>query len=679
MPDRGIYIAMLIGDIINFPRLMENDTERSLRILANYTQVLDKSILDTHGQLASDYFGSGSLVWFNDPIAAARCAFRIQNKSALVQDLKMPILLMSSEATKNIKDQLDFSLISKNVDSIRNKSGVFITRDLQQSISSELYSFSNIDLPKSTYLISGDLVEVTKQSGTNKHNHVSREKRKKPNPNFIKVAIVTLISALMILLIVNGLIPKNKDPSAGLALVDKSIAVLPFTDLSTGPTNYFADGVMEDILTNLAKLKDLKVISRTSSMKYKFTNKPIGEIAQELGVNYILEGSVRQSGDKVKITAQLINALQDQHVWANSYERGLEDIFEIQSEVSQKIAEALNQRISPNLLSVFDHRPTQQIESYNALLEGRYLISLRTKDALQESLTRLEYALELDQEYADAYAEKAHALMLMSNFNFMNAAESSKRAELNALQAIQLDQSNDVAYAVLANLYADQYKWDQAEASFKIALELNPNNAIGNYWYSLLLRDLERYDEAIQFGTKATELDPLYPVIHSGHALTCLLGGRSDLAKSVLEKGKHMFDDFFSYHWVWGYYYLTTEEYEKAQDEFLLADRLNPDLHSVKRSLVYCWGKLGKVNQVNEYIMTQHSNTKEDYLGRANAYAGLGNDNDCVKYLHKLWDIGELTSNIKSSIKFKHLIGHAEFDSLLHEIEIEDGKKDQKN
>lgn len=312
---------------------------------------------------------------------------------------------------------------------------------------------------------------------------------------------------------------------------------------------------------------------------------------------------------------------------------------------------------------------TPNMEAHRAVLEARQLIEIRTKEALEESIHRLDRALELEPEYAAAFAEKAIAQSLMVDFHFIDAQSGIEQAELNALTAIELDPDNDAAYAVLANVYSDQKKWGQAEAAYKIALQINPDNALVNYWYSLLLREQGRYDEAVQYGTIAITLDPLYPVIHCGHALTCIMAGRSDLAKKVLENGKVLFNDFFSYHWVWGYYYLTQKEYAKALVSYQEADRLNPDLHSVKRSLIFCQGRLGQTEKVLVYIQTQLGDTEEAYLGLANAYAGLQNAEKCVASLRALWKIGALSAEIRNSVKFDFLAGDPGFEALIREVE----------
>ncbi|WP_235296320.1 hypothetical protein [Portibacter marinus] len=667
---------VLLGDIVDFEELMREDKQLALHTLQKYQNHTDKNLIRYGGQIAHGYFEKGYLATFSEIKRAISFALDLQKDFQEDSNLQLPMIVDSIQKEEKRVSSNRYKILSDTIVSAANTEGIYLSTRVQNIlVNTDFFNFEPVENEKDQQKTTDfTLFKINERSlgtlGTRKVTTLRQETIKWLSIIGISFA---LLSCLFLLTKNYNYFSSQQKLSSQVNVTQNdakhSIAVLPFQNLSEEATTYFADGVMEDILTSLAKYSGMKVISRTSSMQYQNTKKSLPFIAKELGVNYLLEGSIRQQGEIVKITVQLIDAQEDSHVWAQTYERNIEDIFEIQSEVSKKIASALNENIGPEISSNLDKKPTKSHEAYNALLEGRNLIGLRTKDALEEGLNRLNESLSFDPGYADALAEKATIYMLMSNFNFMDEKQAATLSEKNALAAIQLDSKNEVAYAVLASLYDEQRKWVQSESAFKIALQLNPNNAIVNYWYSLLLRELKRYNEAIKYGSLAAELDPLYPVIHSGHALTCLLAGRTDLAKTVLDKGRVLFDDFFSYHWVWGYYYLMLEDFDSAQAHYEKADLLNPDLHSVKRSLIYCKGKLGYTEEVESFILTQQGNTEEDFLGLANANAGLGRVEECLNNLKSLWLIGKLSTSIKESVKFKLLDGHEGFEELIKEME----------
>ena len=307
-------------------------------------------------------------------------------------------------------------------------------------------------------------------------------------------------------------IPSSRPP----AVNGKSIAVLPFTNMSGNPEDeYFSDGVTEDILTQLSKISDLNVISRTSVMQYKGTKKTIREIGKELNVGVILEGSIRRAGDQVRIVAQLIDATNDRHLWAETYDKEFRQIFAVQSEVAQKIAGALEARLSSAEKERIESRPTSSTEAYTDYLKGRHHWNKRRAEDLKMALGYFNQAVEKDPSYAAAYTALAETYALLPEYAGVADSEMYARAEETATKALSLDPSLGEAHAVFALVKLDRWDYAGGEAEFRKALELSPGNPSTHQWYSLCLMFQGKLDEGLSEMTRARDLDPLSLVINA--------------------------------------------------------------------------------------------------------------------------------------------------------------------
>lgn len=299
---------------------------------------------------------------------------------------------------------------------------------------------------------------------------------------------------------------------------NKSIAVLPFTNMATDNKNEsFALGIHDDLLTHLSKISALKVISRTSVLRYKSTEKPIAEIAQELGVENILEGSVQSAGQQIRINVQLIDAKTDEHLWAEIYDRKLttENIFNIQTEISEKIATALKAQLSAEEKTSLAKQATNNLDAYNAYLAGRQRLLNRTSKELKQALVLFERATELDPNYALAYVGQADTLALLYEYSTLSQKEMLARGEPLIAKALLIDPLLAEAHTSKAQYLSDRGEYKAAEQSFKHSLTLNPNYATSYHWYTNLLNDLDRNQDALALSRKAALLDPMSPVIQN--------------------------------------------------------------------------------------------------------------------------------------------------------------------
>ena len=290
------------------------------------------------------------------------------------------------------------------------------------------------------------------------------------------------------------------------------IAVLPFVNMSADVENeYFSDGITEELISKLSRLHDLTVIARTSIMQYKKTGKSIAEIGRELQAGTILEGSVRKAGDRLRITAQLVDVQSQGHLWSQDYDRTLEDVFAIQSDVAQNVAQALQIALKPAEQRQIEQAGTNDPEAYKDYLQGLYHYNTWSKEGLEKSIEYFKQAIARDPDFAKAYAAMAFSYDLLAEYGYLPPGEAFPKVKEAAHRALEIDATTAEAYTALALAanYHD-YDWARADEGYRRALELNPNSAITHDWYGIAyLTAMGRHEEAIAHGKRAKELDPL--------------------------------------------------------------------------------------------------------------------------------------------------------------------------
>lgn len=314
-----------------------------------------------------------------------------------------------------------------------------------------------------------------------------------------------------------------------------SIAVLPFTNLSGDPAkDYFSDGMSEELLNLLARVPGLQVAARTSAFAYKGRNVDIREVGRELGVETVLEGSVRQAGDQVRITAQLIDAESGFHLWSETYDRELKDIFAVQDEIAQAIVGRLKIQLAPEeqKLAQRDKAPTQDVEAYEQYLQGRAIWKRRGEQNIRSAIDLYQSALGRDPAFARAHAALASAYVVMPGYTEEKGDEERyfQMAEQSARQALALDPKIGEAHAVLAQINSDRGNLLDAESGFFFAISLEPNEPTPHHWYSILLQKVGRLDAALEQARRAYELDPSSPIIALNLANAYLMRSDDDQA-----------------------------------------------------------------------------------------------------------------------------------------------------
>ncbi len=312
---------------------------------------------------------------------------------------------------------------------------------------------------------------------------------------------------------------------------EKSIAVLPFVNMSNDPEqDYFSDGMAEEILNSLANLKDLKVAGRTSALQFKGKNMDLREGGEKLGVRHVLEGSVRKYGNKLRVTAQLINVEDGFHLWSEKYDRDMDDIFAIQDEIALTITEKLKITLFAKDLEIINKTPTQNTDAYELYLKGRFYLNRRGKFIIM-GLDYFNQAITIDPDFALAYAGLADACLLTAYYSFKPAKEVMPKAKQSAETAIRLDSSLCEPYSSLGFYYGFyEWNWAKAKKNFCKAIELNPGYVTGHFWYSMLhLSCVEKnFKEAQIEGKIAIKLEPLSAIAHAIHVVNYYVPGEYD-------------------------------------------------------------------------------------------------------------------------------------------------------
>ena len=337
-----------------------------------------------------------------------------------------------------------------------------------------------------------------------------------------------------------------------LPIPEKSIAVLPFDSLSEDKSNaYFAEGIQDEVITRLAKVADLKVISRTSTQRFKSAPSNLRDIARQLGVTNILEGSVQKANDQVRVNVQLINALTDAHLWAEIYDRKLTDIFGVESDIAKTIAATLQAKLTGSEKDAMSKKPTANPEAYELYLQGRFFWNKRTDVDLPRAVAFFQQAIAKDPNYALAYAGLADCYVLYPDYGVGAPAEYYPKAREMAEKALSLDATLAEPHAALGMIYTNfDHDFDKAIAEFDRAIQLNPNNATAYQWKNTALVALQQFDAAIAGSKKAIALDPLSLILNADLVFNYNNARRFDEA---LAQGRRTLEIDPGFHVVRGY------------------------------------------------------------------------------------------------------------------------------
>jgi len=499
--------------------------------------------------------------------------------------------------------------------------------------------------------------------------------RAAPSRSMILIGSLVLLIALLI-----GFVkfsrPTPNRPAVATANA-KSIAVLPFENLSHDPDNaYFADGIQEEILTRLSKIADLKVISRTSTQRYKGTPTNLLEIAKQLGVAHILEGTVQKAADQVRVNVQLINAQTDSHLWAEKFDRNLADIFAVESEIATKIADTLQAKLTGSEKQAIAARPTENSEAHQLYLKGRYFLSRRTEEGLKKSVEFFNQAIDKDSSYALAYSGLADSNMYLLKLAFLRGLsrkESYERAKAAATKALELDDNLAEAHTSLALVKMEyEWEWASSEGEFKRAIQLNPGFAEAHHQYSHYLTAMGRSSESLAESLRALELDPLSLVLNGHLAWHYLYARQYDQAIQQCQKTAELDRNYPETADFRGLAYEQKGMYREAIAELQMAVNLSGNSPHIKAELGHAYAIAGETTPALDILDELKRGSTETHISSydiAVIYIGLGRKDQALEALENAYqERSEWLRYVKVDPRLDPLRGDPRFEKLVNQV-----------
>jgi TolB-like protein/Flp pilus assembly protein TadD len=423
------------------------------------------------------------------------------------------------------------------------------------------------------------------------------------------------------------------------------LAVLPLESLSNDASqDYFADGMTDELISDLGQISALRVISRTSVMAYKHARKPLPQIARELNVDAIVEGTVLRSGDQVRITAQLIEASSDKHLWSESYEGELRDTLALQNQVARAIADQIRINLNPQEQAALKTVKVVNPQAYESYLKGRYFWNKRTADGLKVALAYFHQALEEDAKYAQAYSGLADTYALLGDWQYavMTPKEALPKAKAAAIKALELDSALGEAHNSLA-FCLDGFDWDfnAAGGEFRRAIELNPGYATAHHWYAWHLALVGNYDEAVVEMRKAENLDPLSLIINADLAELLVIAHSYDESIRQSRKTIEMDPNFALAHNQLGQAYLQKQMLNEAVAELEKAAQLSGGSAPVIANLARAYAGSGRRNEAVKLLGDLKKSSSPRYSRAseiAAIYVSLGDSGQAMSWLERSYE-----------------------------------------
>jgi serine/threonine-protein kinase len=456
-----------------------------------------------------------------------------------------------------------------------------------------------------------------------------------------------------------------------------SIAVLPFANLSAEKDNeYFSEGLTEEIIMNLSKLQMLKVIARGSTLHYVKEGKTHKQTASDLGVQYLLEGSVRRQGRDLRITAQLIDGLRDVYVWSETYRGTIADIFDIQEKVAVEIVQALQLRLSPDEKQNLKKRFTENTGAYQFYLQGRFFWNKRSEQGLKTAIKYFEQAIEKDPHYALAWAGIADSYSLLGEFGNIPRKELYPKARAAVNKALEIDNRLAEVHTSLASiLMLREWDWVNSAKEFKLALELNPNYATAHHWYSQWFLDMGRLEESLQMISRAAELDPVSQAILKDKGLTLYYNRQYDEAIEMARKTLELDPNYAAAHRLLSLAYQGKERFDESITEHEKWGRLTGNKVETAITLAQLYAVSGKADEARNLIDDVKRNklvAEQIHRGLALVHAALGEIDIAFECLEESYEHHEESIlSLKVDPKMDPLRSDSRFLVLLKKIGVE--------
>ncbi|MHB8566719.1 MAG: adenylate/guanylate cyclase domain-containing protein [Nitrososphaerales archaeon] len=637
----------MFTDIVGYTTLAQKNESLAMQILLEGRKVLRAAFAE-HGGTEIKTIGDAFLVEFSSALEAVRCAVAIQSAmrgrnvaSTTGESIQVRIGIHAGDVIHSENDIYgDAVNLASRIEPLADPGGICISdqvyRDVHNKLTNPLVSLGQVQLKNVELPMEIFKVIVTPWEDRSAYSPLAKTHHS--------------------------------------ALFDKRrIAVLPMTNMSGESDEYFSDGMTEELISTVCMISGLRVISRTSVMNYKNTTKKIPEIGIELQAGSILEGSVRRAGNSVRITVQLIDVESDEHVWSRTYDRSLEDVFAIQSDIAEQVSEALKVSLLTIEKQLIEKKPTTDKDAHDLYLKGRYHWHKGTEEELRSAIQNFERSIEIDPNYALAYVGIADCYNALCEEGCLDAKETYLKMEPLVRRALELDDKLPEAHATMALLLQDyQWNWEAAEKGFRRAIELNPNWSDVCHSYAVHLATRGRFVQAITEIKRAEELDPYSIGIRNCAAATYRFSRNYE---SAIEECKTMLEidpNFVPAITKLGMTYLQKSMFDEGVKEIEKAVELSHGGVRSKSYLAYAYGMVGRKDDARAIVSELELSSAKQYVSPFNlaiAYAGLKDKEATIKWLLKAYDQHTSTvSIIKIDPAFDFLRSDPRFIDLQRNI-----------
>ena len=633
--------AIMFADIAGYTALMQEDEVLAMEAQQKMKKKLEEEVSAHHGRIL-EFNGDGALCSFNSTLEAVRAALAIQLEMQTSPVVPLRMAIHTGDVLVNENTVYgDGVNIASRIESFSVPGSIFISARVLDDIKNQKeieavslgkFLFKNVKEPAEIFAISNKGIVVPDAS---------------------------------------ALIGKGERAS------EKSILVLPFLNMSNDPEQeYFSDGLTEEIITNLSRVKEMKLISRTTSMMYKGTRKDVKTIGRETGVTYIMEGSVRKHGKNLRITAQFVDALQDIHLWSDSFNGTIDDIFEIQEKVSLKISEALQMQLTRDEKKIFRKRYTENIAAYELYLQGRFYWKKRNEEALKVATRYFEMAIEKDPDYALAWAGLADTYSLVGEYTSVSRQEIFPKQKAAVNKALEIDNDLGEAHISLGILLMmNEWDWENSGKEFQTGIELSPTYATGHHWYAEWLMFCGRIEEAHNEITLAVELDPESQGILKDLGIHYYYTHQYDKAIEAGKKTLQLDPGFKPAHRLISLAYHGKKMYEEAiRENEKWGQRTG---YKVKTDIAHAYilatsGRQDEARKIIELSGLENLLGANDFRSVALVYTALGDYDDAFEWLEKSYDHREESlCSLKIDQKFEPLHSDPRYKALLKKIGLE--------
>ena len=610
MPQSRQLAAIMFTDIVGYSALMGDDEQMAFELL-NKNRRVQKPLIEQYSGKWIKELGDGVLSTFSTITDAVNCARSIIKACAQIEGLKLRIGIHHAEVVFENDDVFgDGVNIASRLQSIAPIGGICISEAVRNNVANRKEI--------KTHFIKEETLKHIKE------------------PIRIYEVVIDIADTLQ------G--PMKSAYNETMKIIpEKSIAVLPFINMSNDPEQeYFSDGMAEEILNSLSHLKDLKVAGRTSSFQFKGKNIDLREVGDKLGVGTVLEGSVRKQGNKLRITAQLINVEDGFHLWSEKYDRNMDDVFAIQDEIALAITENLKVILLEKEKAIIIKSPTQNAEAYEFYLKGRFYLNKRF---LLQSLEQFRKAIEIDPDFAKAYAGLADAYIILGFYNFLPAKEAMPKAKQAADAAIQIDNSLCEPYCSLGMYYASyEWNWKEAKHNFLRSIQLNSRYVQSHVWFGhYYLSWIEgKFEEGIKHLNIAIELEPHNAMSYINKYAVVFTTGKFEEAFQIAKQGYEMDTDSLIGNRIMGFAYLYKKQYTEAIRYLEFASKLSNYAPFNQVDLINLYASIGSLKEARTVMedlkikLNEGKYVSSCIMSFASGF--LGNIDEAINWLEKAYE-----------------------------------------